>query len=111
MGFVIASQTVMGREWRIGVADDQGTGLVAEGPFRLVRNPIYSGMLVGFGSIVLTDANVLALAGYLTFVIGIQLQVRAVEEPYLRRAHGSEFIAYAKSVGRFVPGVGRLEET
>jgi protein-S-isoprenylcysteine O-methyltransferase Ste14 len=108
MAGIIAAQTAMGTEWRIGVADDQGTKLVADGPFRWVRNPIYTGMLIGFGGIVLTAASPIALAGFAIFVLGIELQVRKVEEPYLRQAHGDRYMAYARRVGRFAPGIGRL---
>ena len=33
--------------------------------------------------------------------------VRAVEEPYLRSAHGPDFDAYVARTGRFLPAVGR----
>ena len=39
---------------------------------------------------------------------GIELHVRAVEEPYLARAHGPSYRAYAARTARFVPGCGRL---
>ena len=40
--------------------------------------------------------------------LGLELQVRAVEEPYLLRTHGDAYRAYAARVGRFLPGVGRF---
>ena len=40
--------------------------------------------------------------------LGLELQVRSVEEPYLLRTHGDAYRAYASRVGRFVPGIGRL---
>jgi protein-S-isoprenylcysteine O-methyltransferase Ste14 len=39
-------------------------------------------------------------------VAGVQMQVRAVEEPYLRAVHGAAYDAYAARTGRFVPGIG-----
>jgi protein-S-isoprenylcysteine O-methyltransferase Ste14 len=108
---LVGAQAAMGREWRIGVSADQGTRLITGGPFAYVRNPIYTAMFVGFGGIVMTDPTPVALAGYAMLVIGIQIQVRAVEEPYLRSAHADGFAEYASRVGRFVPGVGRLDQT
>jgi protein-S-isoprenylcysteine O-methyltransferase Ste14 len=32
--------------------------------------------------------------------------VRVVEEPHLRRTFGDEYAAYARRVGRFLPGIG-----
>jgi protein-S-isoprenylcysteine O-methyltransferase Ste14 len=51
---------------------------------------------------------VVALAGLVTLWIALELQVRVVEEPYLRRVHGHAFAEYARRVGRFVPGLGRM---
>ena len=48
------------------------------------------------------------LAGFVLLVVTIELQVRAVEEPYLLATHGDAYRDYLASVGRFVPGVGRL---
>ncbi|HXR29739.1 MAG TPA: methyltransferase [Solirubrobacterales bacterium] len=36
------AQVAMGDAWRIGVDPEERTDLVTEGPFQLVRNPIYS---------------------------------------------------------------------
>jgi protein-S-isoprenylcysteine O-methyltransferase Ste14 len=42
------------------------------------------------------------------FVIGLQIQVRLVEEPYLLRVHGDAYRRYAERTGRFVPWLGRF---
>lgn len=36
----------------------------------------------------------------------IEVQVRAVEEPYLVRTHGTTYVRYAERVGRFLPQLG-----
>jgi protein-S-isoprenylcysteine O-methyltransferase Ste14 len=41
------------------------------------------------------------------FVVALELQVRVVEEPYLRSVHGENFVRYTSRVGRFLPGIGR----
>ncbi|MGC4763322.1 hypothetical protein ACLQ20_10755 [Micromonospora sp. DT46] len=40
-------------------------------------------------------------------VASVQVQVRAVEEPYLIRTHGATYLMYAARTGRFWPGLGR----
>jgi protein-S-isoprenylcysteine O-methyltransferase Ste14 len=67
-------------------------------------------MLVTAVGLVLVAPNVVALAGLVGLVIGLELQVRVVEEPYLRRLHGATHVAYASRVGRFLPGVGLVRE-
>jgi protein-S-isoprenylcysteine O-methyltransferase Ste14 len=105
---VFAAQLGMGASWRIGVSDDQRTELVTGGWFRLCRNPIYAAMIVGWTGFALMVPTWLAFAAVVVIAIGLELQVRFVEEPYLVRTHGDEYGQYARRVGRFVPGVGRF---
>ena len=105
---VFAAQLGMGASWRIGVSDDQDTALVTRGWFSMVRNPIYTAMIVGWTGFALIVPTWLAFAAIVTIAVGLELQVRAVEEPYLVRTHGDAYRAYASRVGRFVPGVGRF---
>ena len=103
----LAAQLAMGDSWRVGVDPGERTALVTDGPFRWVRNPIFTAMLAtGFG-LALMVPNVLALVGAAGLLVGLELQVRLVEEPYLVRVHGDTYRAYAARVGRFLPGIGR----
>jgi protein-S-isoprenylcysteine O-methyltransferase Ste14 len=102
------AQLAMGDAWRIGVDPEERTELVTDGPFKLVRNPIYSAMIPTVFGFVLMVPNVLAVVAFTALVVALELQVRLVEEPYLLGTHGDEYAAYATRVGRFVPGVGRL---
>lgn len=104
-----AAQLAMGDSWRVGVDPEERTALVTNGPFRLVRNPIYSAMLPTVFGLVLMVPSVLALAAIITLFVGLELQVRRVEEPYLLHAHGGVYADYAARVGRFVPGFGLLQ--
>lgn len=104
----LAAQGKMGASWRIGVRPGERTELVTGGAFALVRNPIFSAMLVtGAGFVALTP-NVLALAAFAALLAGVELQVRVVEEPHLLRVHGERYRAYARRVGRFIPGLGTM---
>lgn len=50
----------------------------------------------------------MALSGLAVVHAGIQMQVRAVEEPHLLATHGQAYAHYAARVGRFLPWIGRL---
>ena len=102
------AQLAMGDEWRIGVDPEERTRLVTSGPFKVVRNPIYSAMIPTVLGLVLMVPNVLAVAVFAALVVALEMQVRLVEEPHLQRTHGEEYANYAAHVGRFVPGVGLL---
>lgn len=101
------AQTAMGSSWRIGVDATERTALVVEGPFRLVRNPIFTCMLVTALGLALVVPNAVSLGGFLLLLVAVEIQVRFVEEPYLRRVHGEAYARYAGMVGRFVPFFGR----
>lgn len=102
------TQLAMGTSWRIGVDESERTDLVTAGPFARVRNPIFTAMATTGLGLALLVPNLVALLGFVLLVIALQLQVRVVEEPYLLRAHGQGYAAYAATVGRFLPGLGRL---
>ena len=101
-----AAQVAMGRSWRVGVRETERTTLVTSGPFRLVRNPIFTFMLMTLAGIVVLLPNVLTIGSFVGLFLAVELQVRAVEEPYLFRTHGAEYADYCAKVGRFVPGMG-----
>ena len=105
---VFVAQLGMGESWRIGVSDEERTDLVTDGWFSLARNPIYTSMIVAWLGLALLVPTWLAFAAVVVITLGLELQVRFVEEPYLIRTHDSEYRAYASRVGRFVPWVGRL---
>ena len=108
IGATFYAQVAMGTSWRIGVDPGERTELVTTGPFALVRNPIFAAMLPTALGLALLVPSWVALAGFAGLVVALELQVRVVEEPYLREAHGGAYADYASRVGRFFPGVGRL---
>lgn len=111
IALTLYAQLAMGTSWRIGVDHEERTELVTSGPFALVRNPIFSAMIPTALGLTLMVPNVLAIAGLLALVLALELQVRAVEEPYLLEAQGESYVAYAARTGRFLPGIGRLRSS
>jgi protein-S-isoprenylcysteine O-methyltransferase Ste14 len=77
--------------------------LVVEGPYRVVRNPMYWGV----GSVVLGEAAIFhsaALAELVAvFVVGVILFVLLFEEPVLQRKFGAEYEEYCRRVPRWLP--------
>lgn len=79
--------------------------LVAEGPYRVVRNPMYWGV----GSIVLGEAAIFhsIVLAELAVVLAVSVIafVQLVEEPQLRRKFGEEYEEYCRRVPRWLPRV------
>ena len=105
---VVVGQATMGSSWRIGTDPADRTRLVTEGPFSVVRNPIYSSLIPTLLGLALLVPNVVALASVAMLIAVLEVETRLIEEPYLLRTHGDAYSRYASRVGRFVPGVGRL---
>lgn len=106
-GFTLVAQQAMGRSWRVGVDHDEATELVETGLFSYVRNPVFTAVIITAIGLALIAPNPVAISAPVILIVAIQLQVRAVEEPYLVVTHGDTYLAYARTAGRFVPGIGR----
>ncbi|HEU5388283.1 MAG TPA: isoprenylcysteine carboxylmethyltransferase family protein, partial [Streptosporangiaceae bacterium] len=77
--------------------------VVAHGPYRWVRNPIYlAALLVVLGEAALFGSlRLLAYAGVLAACF--HLFVTGYEEPALRRRFGPAYLAYRHAVPRWIP--------
>ena len=107
VSLTFAAQLTMGKSWRIGVDATERTELVADGLFAMVRNPIYTAMIVGVMGLTLMCCSLLTCVALVVLFVALELQVRTVEEPYLARTHGDAYNRYAARVGRFIPLLGR----
>ena len=103
----VLAQLQMGSAWRIGVREGERTALVTQGWFSVVRNPIFSAMALTGAGLAFMVPNAVSIGGLVLLLVALQLQVRVVEEPYLRVLNGAAYTSYEQSVGRFVPLLGR----
>jgi protein-S-isoprenylcysteine O-methyltransferase Ste14 len=104
----VKAQLDMGASWRIGVDRNERTALATGGLYEHTRNPIYTGMLLAWVGEAALVPNAVSLAGLLVTFVAVEVFVRRIEEPHLMAAHGETYRAYARTVGRFVPGMGRF---
>ncbi len=107
LGLLIAAQLDLGASWRIGIEEQARPGLVVDGLYRFCRNPIYLALLIIVAAFTLLVPTWLSLALLAGTYVGIRQQASA-EEAYLTRVYGEAYRAYARGVGRFVPGIGIL---
>ena len=103
-----AAQSAMGASWRIGVDPSERTRLVTSGLFGWARNPIFTGMVTAAAGLALLAPTLLTAVSVVMLVAAVGIQVRRVEEPYLRQAM-PDWPTYAQRVGRFVPWLGRID--
>lgn len=98
-----AAVRTLGKQWSLAARVLEGHKLVTQGPYSVVRNPIYTGM---FGMLLATGLAISHWIGLviaiIVFSIGTMIRVRS-EEKLLREAFGQEFDAYARKVPAVVP--------
>ena len=101
--FCSAAIRTLGKQWSLAARVVEGHKLVTEGPYNIVRNPIYTGM---FGMLLATGLAVSHWVGLVialvVFAIGTFIRVRS-EERLLREMFGHEFDAYAHEVPAVIP--------
>jgi protein-S-isoprenylcysteine O-methyltransferase Ste14 len=104
---MVIAQLNLGASWRIGIEQAARPGLVTSGFYRLCRNPIYLTLFIVLAGFTVLVPTWLSAAALLGAIIGIRRHV-VDEESYLTRTYGDAYRTYARQVGRFLPGLGRL---
>jgi protein-S-isoprenylcysteine O-methyltransferase Ste14 len=101
----IWARMVLGSNWSGVVTVKQDHELIRKGPYRWVRHPIYTGMLVGFLGTALVEGRLRGWVGLALVVVTFYFKARR-EERFLRQEFGAGFEAHARSTGMFLPKFG-----
>jgi len=95
----------LGRWFRREVTIEPGQRLVRRGPYRVLRHPSYTGLILIFAGFGLAIGSWVGAAAALVVVLaGLVPRIR-VEERALANTFGAEYTEYASSTARLVPGV------
>ena len=101
--FCFAAARALGRQWALMARVIEGHKLIREGPYAVVRNPIYLAML---GMLIATGLAVsrwqALVCATVVFAWGTAIRIRA-EEQLLRDTFGQTFDDYARSVPALLP--------
>jgi protein-S-isoprenylcysteine O-methyltransferase Ste14 len=93
----------LGRFFTVDVTIEKDHELIERGPFRLVRHPSYTGVLLAFVGFALTLRNWAALLIILVPIFAAFIRRMNVEEGALSRALGSRYADYMRRTKRLVP--------
>jgi protein-S-isoprenylcysteine O-methyltransferase Ste14 len=77
--------------------------LVARGPYRLVRNPMYLGAALAMSGAAMYYGSWPLMIYVAAFLAAVHLFVIVYEEPTLAATFGDEYSAYCRRVSRWVP--------
>ena len=95
----------LGRFFTVAVALAADHRVVDDGPYRRVRHPSYTGLLLEFAGLGVVLGSWLGLAVILIPVFLALAWRMQVEETALRGKLGEAYVAYARRTRRLVPGV------
>lgn len=82
--------------------DAPSATIVSSGPYRFTRNPLYLSLATLHLAIALAIPSLWAAVMLLPAVFVIRTQVIAREEAYLERAFGESYLAYKRTVRRWL---------
>ena len=95
----------LGRYFRREVTIEPGQRIVRRGPYRVLRHPSYTGIILILGGFGLTFGSWVSAAAALLIVFAGMLPRIRVEERALAHAFGSDYASYANSTSRLLPHV------
>jgi protein-S-isoprenylcysteine O-methyltransferase Ste14 len=102
VGFAIWARAHLGKCWSGDVTIRQEHRLIRSGPYRFIRHPIYSGMLLALIGSVLVIGEYRALVGFALILLGFVKKARK-EESFLKIQFGVDFEEHKRHTGFFLP--------
>ncbi len=96
------SHSRIGRYWSIRIRLKTAHRLVTDGPYRIVRHPLYSALFLGYLGTLLAMQSWLLTVWFPVFVASYLL-FASEEECVMERAFGEAYRAYRRRTGMFLP--------
>jgi protein-S-isoprenylcysteine O-methyltransferase Ste14 len=105
-GFAFAwwARLRLGSLWSGTVTFKEGHRVIDDGPYRLVRHPIYTGLIAAGFALAIELGTVRALAGAAVLAVGWWMKAR-VEEGLLTRELGPDYEDYRRRTPMLMPEV------
>jgi protein-S-isoprenylcysteine O-methyltransferase Ste14 len=111
LAFILVLFATFGRLWALSYISGHKTkDLITEGPYSMMRNPLYFFSLSGTIGIGIVTSSIL-LTGLIIIIFSIYypLVIRA-EEEHLSKIHGEAFYRYCSEVPSFIPKISLYRE-
>jgi protein-S-isoprenylcysteine O-methyltransferase Ste14 len=104
LGFCIWARFTLGRNWSGAVTLKEGHELIERGPYRLVRHPIYTGLLAMFLGTVIVLGHVAGITGLVLVFVSFWIKLRD-EERIMLNQFPDQYAAYQLRAKRIIPFV------
>jgi len=107
LAFLLWALRTLGSNWAPSLSGmRQDTSLITNGPYKIVRHPIYLGVVVILLALGILSANVLILMPTAMLVVLLYMQLPD-EESMLIERFGDAYLEYMKRTPKFIPRLFR----
>jgi protein-S-isoprenylcysteine O-methyltransferase Ste14 len=100
--FAIWARVILGRNWSGVVTLKEGHELIERGPYRIVRHPIYTGILAMFGGTAVAIGYFGGFVGFLLVFVSFWMKLKR-EEDLMLKHFPQKYAAYQVKVKRVIP--------
>lgn len=104
LGFSMLARAWLGRNWSSMVTLKQDHELIRNGPYALVRHPIYTGLLLALLGTAITIGKWRALVGLVLLVAAVVRKL-TIEERLMAEQFGDAYARYRSEVPALIPFV------
>jgi protein-S-isoprenylcysteine O-methyltransferase Ste14 len=104
LGFAVWARRVIGRNWSGIVTVKRDHELVRSGPYRWVRHPIYTGLLVAFVGSAIARGEWRGVLAVLIVFVSFWNKLR-LEERWMIETFGDAYLRYREEVRALIPFV------
>jgi protein-S-isoprenylcysteine O-methyltransferase Ste14 len=102
LAFTVWARATLGRNWSGTVTLKESHELVDRGPYRLVRHPIYTGLLTMFVATVIALGHLAGIIGAVLVFVSFWIKL-SHEEKLMLKQFPDQYAAYQQRVKRIIP--------
>jgi protein-S-isoprenylcysteine O-methyltransferase Ste14 len=103
IAIAIWARTILGRNWSANPTIKEGHELITRGPYRFVRHPIYTGILLAMvGSPVVADGRLRSVLFFAFVAIGLHFKSK-VEEGLMMQTFPNSYPEYCRRTKAIIP--------
>ncbi len=106
IAFAVWARRYLGRNWSGTVTVKQNHELIRSGPYRLVRHPIYTGLLLSILGTAVAFGEWRGLLAVALLTGSLLLKLR-IEERFMSESFPKEYARYRAEVPALIPHIGR----
>jgi len=102
LGFCLWARAVLGRNWSGTVTLKENHELIVRGPYRLVRHPIYTGLLAMLIATAIAQGHIAGVIGVVLVFASFWIKL-SYEEELMANQFPDQYPAYRERVKRIIP--------